>query len=972
MRTPSLGAKTHIALGQTFLLTTLILAAIVLGLVPDRNETRREGRGALAEALAINGSALIQQGDVRRLEATLRPIVERNPDLLSAAIRRAGGRALVTIGDHERHWDASMGDYSTDSQLNVPLWSRGQRWGRVELRFRPLSAEGWRGVAQNDRLRLIAFLTLTCFFAFYFYLRKVLQHLNPSEAVPTHVRSALDTLAEGLMVMDLKERIVLGNRAFAATVGRTAEDLVGERASALEWVNQDGTPFPSADLPWVKAIAEGTPQTNDIVHLVDRESKQRTFLVNSSPVLGSGGSYGGVLVSLDDVTQLEEHKSELAAAKEDAEAANQAKSEFLANMSHEIRTPMNAILGYTEVLKRGFGRGKDHKKYLETISSSGEHLLQLINDVLDLSKVESGRLEIEQIPCAPHQLIQEVVTVLSVKAREKGIGLDFDVDGPIPESILSDPTRLRQIVTNLLSNSIKFTESGGVKIVARLASADEGRWFCIDVTDSGIGMAPDSLEKIFDPFVQADTSVTRNFGGTGLGLPISRRFARAMGGDITVRSGPGGSTFTVTVDPGPLDGVVLLQPQEALKSIAEADEAASGHWEFPPARILVVDDGDENRELVALVLEEVGLEVEGAENGQVAVDKAQAGNFDLVLMDMQMPVMDGYTATSTLRERGYEKPIIALTANAMKGFERKCREAGCSGFLTKPINIDTLIETLAELLGGKRKAGESPARRAQRAAAPAPREPEEPTGAEPLVSRLAGTNPRYEAIIVKFIPRLAEKLEAMQASWEARDFAELANLAHWLKGSAGTVGYDAFKEPATCLELLAKDENEGEIEESLQELRALAARVVVPGETRPRVVSDSPGADKRDRVEPKARARKRSAAAAPLVSRLAGKNARFRVIVEKFVPRLQEKLEAMEASFEARDFDELANLAHWLKGSAGTVGFDEFRGPAAGLEVLAKEKKESEIEAAIRELRELADRIVLPEGGTEATPVETP
>jgi PAS domain S-box-containing protein len=820
-----LSARCHIALGLTFLVLSLILMALYLGLVPDRLGAVRTGRAALAEAIAANSSVFISQSDLRRLEATLRFAVERNPDLLSAAIKLADGVTVVTIGDHDRHWRAMESEHSTDSQLQIPIWAGKQKWGAVELRCRPLTVPGLFGFVFDARFHLILFIAVCVFPLFYFYLGKMLRQLDPSQAIPSRVRSALDTMVEGLLVVDASGHIVLANQAFASIAGKMPEELIGVSAASFPWSNLDGSLLDREATPWLKALREKALQKNIRISLCDIDSKRRAFIVNCSPIFIGKGQTGGVLISLDDVTELEEKEVALRQSKEAAEVANRAKSEFLANMSHEIRTPMNAILGFTEVLRRGYGQSdRNWRRHLGTIHSSGKHLLELINDILDLSKIEAGGLKVERIPCAPSQILRDVIQVLAVKAREKSITLEYEFANAIPETILSDPARLRQILTNLIGNSIKFTEEGGIKVVVGL-SAGARPQLSMAVIDTGIGVAEDKQKAIFDPFVQADTSVTRKFGGTGLGLAISRRFAQALGGDITLRSEPGkGSVFTVTIDTGRLDGVKMLEPQQALSTSEETKIESRQNWQFPAARILVVDDGDENRELVTVVLEEIGLKVEGAENGEVAVRKALEEDFAVIFMDVQMPVMDGFTATRELRMHGLKTPIIALTAHAMKGFEEEIMAVGFSGYLTKPIDIDAMIYKLAEMLRARGLETNPAEQAAEPTAAGAELEAKTVTDEPPLVSRLAH-NPRFRPIVEKFVNRLAVQLDAMTKAWHDKNFDDIAGLAHWLKGAGGTVGLDAFTKPAAELEQLAKAQDAKQIQEKIEQLRRLAGRI---------------------------------------------------------------------------------------------------------------------------------------------------
>ena len=826
-----LSTRTYISMGLVSLVSSVLLAASFFGLLPDRIGAVREGRFALAESVAAAGTAILSSKDPRRLEDVLRFIQRRNASLLSTGLRSEDGKLVLATGDHARHWVPMDSPGAGDSQIMVHLFSGTQPWGQLELRFEPLTAPGLAGILQTPLIPLLAFCGLLCFLGFHVYLNRVLRHLDPSQAIPGRVRSALDSLTEGLLVVDQNQAVVLANEAFVKLLGQSNEQLMGTAVSAIAWLDDVGQPLAEASYPWTAALREGVVQRDRHLHLRDSTGRERSFIVNCSPVLSTGGKAGGVLVSLEDVTLLQESKVELRLAKEEAEAANRAKSDFLANMSHEIRTPMNAILGFTELLKRGYSKSeRESSRYLDTIHSSGRHLLTLINDILDLSKVEAGHVELEPGPCMPHVVAQQVIAELSQKAREKGIALVLAAAGPVPETITSDPARMRQVLLNLIGNAIKFTERGGVTVTVRCSA----KLYALEVRDTGIGMAADRVDDMFQPFTQADASINRRFGGTGLGLAISRKLARALGGDVTAASQPGaGSVLTFTCDTGPLDSVRMLAPAQVLVAPAGVPVAVRAQWRIPASRVLVVDDGAENRELLSLVLAEQGLWVDEAENGKVAVDMVAAAGYDLILMDMNMPVMDGYTAVRLLRSKGVATPIVAFTANAMQGYEEEVLAAGCNTCVTKPVDIDLMLDCVAGFLGGQRLGPEaSPAVPAHipvsvPAALAVEQQPAVAPGRDPIYSRFAD-HPRLSPIVGKFAARLRERLEQARAALKVTDFDELGQFGHWLAGSAGMMGYDSLTAPARELEFLAKAGDSSGLNAALTRLDRMCDRLVVP------------------------------------------------------------------------------------------------------------------------------------------------
>ena len=884
-----LTAASRITIGLVCSMLGILLGANMLGLLPDQNSLQIRQRTLIAESVSVTSSILVGEGSIEKLTGFMELAVSTHPDLESVGVRAADGRLLVSTSDHQGFWPVNQ-SHNTERYLQVPLKNdSNDEWARVEFAFMPLSRGGVLALVDNSLIRLLVFAGVLGFFGFRIYLKTVLRNLDPSRAVPRRVREALDILAEGLMIVGLDDRILLANSMLASTVGLTVESLIGRKVTTLGFTVRDG----DQAMPWQQCRTANSPVSSVMMDFQQADGRQLILKVNCSPLVGDDGKLRGVMVSLDDVTQLEENKVELQLAKDEADSANKAKSDFLANMSHEIRNPMNAIVGFTEILRLGLEESEETRlNYLHTIHASGTHLVELINDILDFSKIEAGKLELEILPCSPFQLMNEVCNVLRMKAEEQSINLLLNVKGLIPESVEADATRLRQILMNLVGNAIKFTTDGEVRITAEMVTEEDRPRLQFSVSDTGIGMTPEQRGRLFQEFMQADSSVTRRFGGTGLGLAISKRLTEAMGGIIDVTSEPGqGSTFRFTIEPGDLSKTKLVDYQtlcEQYRSQTLSRNDGLKTW-FKPAKVLVTDDTPTNRQLVQVVLRKAGLDVYEAENGAVAVEMAAHQEFDLILMDMQMPVMDGFTAVRTLREAGHRLPIIAFTANVMEQDRQRFFSAGCDGFLSKPVNLDFMLSTIAEWLPTQDPPPQAavPARSvvnveekqacatsaiepqsgshqladigddevaqiesalngitelmnpsqgasllSREAAGPEPSSsafPPASTGVRPtIMSTLPWEVPEFREIIEQFISSLDFMLPAMEAAMHDSDFSTLRELAHRLKGTGGTVGFPAFTEPSRLLQIAAETGQTDLIPDLIEELRQIAASIVLP------------------------------------------------------------------------------------------------------------------------------------------------
>lgn len=536
-------------------------------------------------------------------------------------------------------------------------------------------------------------------------------------------------------------------------------------------------------------------------------------------------SWDGVII---DISAAKASEEALRVAKDQAEAASRAKSEFLANMSHEVRTPLSAVLGYADMLLDPRLAPAAASVAVQAIRRNGAHLLGILDNILDLAKVEAGQLELEPILLSPWQAILEVESLLSVRAAERRITLRVKPVASLPEFAILDPTRVRQILINLVNNAIKFSKPGGeveLQVGARPPVGDEPAALILQVQDQGIGMTPEQLERIFMPFQQADTSTTRRFGGTGLGLSITTRLVKAMGGSIEARSELGqGSYFTVQLPlnlPGHESDPRWLPPQELAAIHVEPLRASAFH---PPqqfrGRVLVADDSADNRRVLLHILSRFGIDADAAPDGREALEAALRGPYDVILMDMQMPEMDGYAATQALRRSGYPRPIVALTAHALSQDREKCLQIGCTDYLTKPVNVRLLSEILGKYL-------DTVVEPSPRAVPPITAAPAADFPSAPILPDYAD-DPELLPMIRDYVAELPARIAEVRQALDAGVLDRVSSLAHQLRGVGGSYGYPDLTESGGLIEDAIREGQPIElIAELVTELEDLLPRILV-------------------------------------------------------------------------------------------------------------------------------------------------
>ena len=829
------------AMGLTLLLI-LIVSAIAWVFESTERASVMQSRKYLVKSIAFETSSYLEMqnqhtNNVRTAYAksnaspiyrTFKRIVSSNDNVLSLGLR------------HRETLEVSSGAHPIDvnhSQIKFvePIVDDAGDSRVVECCFRPIYADRPLGAWIAPHYAAAGLFAIAALIAVPIYFRLFSRRFELSNVIPLQIEQAFNSVGEGILLTDSAGAIKYANQEFADSVGVPSKRLTKKNLSHFDFkvTDKDSDQAAPKLLPWDEVCQSGQAVDDSVIKLI-RGENEKSLVAKSFPVFDSNGRCGGALTRLQAASNMTQDRE---LGKTAAIKSNPFTQKFLSRSGHETRTAMNAILGYVDILSEETD-DPSLQKYLQSITSQGEHLISTSHDMFELANLKLGKTSFEVEPTCIFSLIDDVVSSLREHADSKQLYLKSQSSGKLPVTVNVDAKRLRQAISHLLASAIEFTSVGGVLLETSVYQSGRGSSSLqFAVTETGDNMPPGMLATLFEPFSGPDFENTDQQIGTEFGLAICKELAIKMGGDVSVKTNDGpGRTFYMTVDIGDVSGVETSEQFVVQRN--EVEQPKDGQVvELPPMHVLIVDDGESNRQVVSAFLRKANATFEHAINGQEAVEMVNAGNFSAVLMDMRMPVMNGFEATRILRSGGHQLPIIALTANASEEDQKACLRAGCSQFLAKPIARERLLKELSLAVAGQvvycdkpeavvdRSAAETVT--AERATTPTVNADTGNDDQQLIGSSLPMDDEDFIEVAEIFVAGLHKKNSQMIAALESANFAELVELGHWLKGAAGSAGYGPLSPLGRQLEEAAKEEDMASCVESATQIIELSSTVRV-------------------------------------------------------------------------------------------------------------------------------------------------
>ena len=804
--------------GIVIIVVTVLGAAWQIGLIPNRTRDAQLEQAKTAEILGTAAGHFLKPDDSESLTRIITSFVEHDEALRSAGLRNLRGQLIASAGQHERIWKPVNADDGSGTQVTFPLFRGEEHLANVEVVLTPVSLPGWSGFWAHPWVQLSLFSGACCFLGFAFFFGIRFNPIDPSLRAHT-VQEALDHLNEGLLLVNSKGRIVIANTAFASLVNVPVTKLSGRKVNRFSWQNEQHRPL--TDYPWTQSVSQNQTIINAILRL-DVRNDTATFKVNCTP-FQRGSKTLGAMICFEDITAAAPNQTAVQETSQAAATTNRARSQFLSKKSCELQAPVNATLAFNELLQREMDPTEQAREdYLSAVRASGSQLLERLNSILDLSKIESGKLGLEILPCSPFQLVQDVVDILGVRAAEKGISLTCEFRSALPNFIQTDPVRFQQILTNLVGNAIKFTATGGVRISTNLVRSHAQWQLAIDVVDTGIGMSKPRLTAVGESLQATQRTVNQRFPESGLGLPVSQRMIQLLGGDLQVRSIEGqGTIISYCIQVGDVEEQPKISQQDYVDSIRDHRPTLT---EMPAARFSLPDlkETETPRPM------ESAFDVNGLEQFQQiyaiafeAIESAM-GRTDFLAVAELSEELQHVVAVFDIAP--LQEVLHQLTL-AAKSYDAEQIHTAMTTLQNK-MDAAQAASTVEFSQPGTHTSPQSGLRKTLRPSTkPVPSSAGDAHSGPCIRSTLPTDVPEFRSIVREFVDKLEAKITQLVEAEKNNDWDEVKSIAYWIKGAGGTVGFADLFEPAKNLEQAAMDQRPSDISDFIQQLDSIYCRI---------------------------------------------------------------------------------------------------------------------------------------------------